>query len=105
MLIIGTQADMNRITGFDEELRSDIMEVLKILDDNYGANRNCMRVGGFVGIVGTLGDFENFLLHWKIDLKSEPFEFSKNICGYVKKLFITNPDFAIIIYTKEELMK
>ena len=104
MIILGTKKEMQRISNFDETLQRDIEAVLNILDSNYGEERNYFSVSGFVGIVSTGGDFQKLFSNWKIDLKSEPCEYSMKVGGYVKKLFITNPDFAIVIYTKEELL-
>ena len=104
MITLGTKKEMQRISNFDETLQKDIESVLNILDSNYGEERNYFSVGGFVGIVGTDSDFQKLFSNWKIDLKSEPCEYFMKVGGYVKKLFITNPDFAIVIYTKEELL-
>lgn len=104
MIILGTAKEMYKISNFDEAMKKDVEAVLNILDSNYGTERNYFSEGGFVGIVGTVGDFQKLFIDWKIDLKSEPCEYSLRVRGYVKKLFITNPDFAIVIYTKEELL-
>lgn len=104
MIILGTAKEMYKISNFDEAMKKDVEAVLNILDSNYGTERNYFSEGGFVGIVGTVGDFQKLFFDWKIDLKSEPCEYSLRVGGYIKKLFITNPDFAIVIYTKEELL-
>ena len=98
MITLGTAKEMYKLKGYPAELKTDIREILNILDMNYGEN------GGFVGIVGICGDFQKLFSRWHIDFKSEPCEYSLNVGGYIKKLFITNPDFAIVIYAKEELL-
>ncbi|WP_337669848.1 hypothetical protein [Ruminococcus bicirculans (ex Wegman et al. 2014)] len=69
MITLGTAKEMYKLEGYPAELKTDIREILNILDMNYGENREYFKVG-----------------------------------GYIKKLFITNPDFAIVIYAKEELL-
>ncbi|MGN1114345.1 MAG: hypothetical protein ACI4RC_04410 [Oscillospiraceae bacterium] len=105
MITLGTVNEMYKVESFDEKMKNDIRATLNILDYSYGEYRNYFEVGGFVGIVGTGGDFQKLFSRWKIDLKNEPYEYSINICDYVKKLFITEPDFAIVVYVKEELLQ
>lgn len=104
MITLGTAKEMYKLEGYPAELKTDIREILNILDMNYGENREYFKVGRFVGIVGICGDFQKLFSRWHIDFKSEPCEYSLKVGGYIKKLFITNPDFAIVIYAKEELL-
>lgn len=104
MITLGTKKEMYKIKDFEELLKKDIEAMLNILDSNYGTERNYFSEGGFVGIVGTVGDFQKLFSDWKIDLKNDISEYSIRICGYIKKLFIANSDFAIITYTLEELL-
>lgn len=104
MITLGTKKEMYKIKDFEELLKKDIEAMLNILDSSYGNDRNYFSEGGFVGIVGTVGDFQKLFSDWKIDLKNGISEYSISICGYIKKLFILNSDFAIITYTLEELL-
>lgn len=104
MIILGTKKEMHRISNFDEAMKKDVEAMLNILDLNYGEKRNYLSTGGFVSIVVTGGDFQKLFLDWKIDLKNEPCEYTLRVGGYIKKLFITEPDFAIVVYVREEML-
>ena len=104
MITLGTKKEMCKIKDLPAKLIQDIEAMLHILDSNYGTDRNYFFEGGFVGIVGTASDFQKLFSDWNIDLKNDISEYSINICGYIKKLFIINPDFAIVVYIKEDLL-
>ena len=105
MICIGTAKELSKADGLPDAVRADIAATVGILDSCYGADRDMIRdLGGFVGIVGTVGDFQKLFSEWHIDVRSDVCELSMIIDGYVKKLFILNPDFAVILYIKEELL-
>lgn len=105
MICITTAKDLHKAEFLPKRVYADIAAAVGILDHCYGADRDMRRdLGGFVGIVGTCGDFEKLISEWHIDLRSDACEFSMAVEGYVKKLFIINPDYAIMLYVKEELL-
>lgn len=105
MICIGTTKELPKAEGLPDAVRADIAATVGILDSCYGADRDMIKdLGGFVGIVGTVGDFQKLFSEWHIDVRSDACELSMIIDGYVKKLFILNPDFAVILYIKEELL-
>ena len=105
MICIINAGELHRAEGLPDAVRADIAATVHILDSCYGADRDMIRdLGGFVGIVGTVGDFQKLFSEWNIDVRSDVCELSMIIDRYVKKLFILNPDFAVILYIKEELL-
>lgn len=62
MITLGTAKEMYKLEGYPAELKTDIREILNILDMNYGENREYFKVGGFVGIVVICGDFQKLFL-------------------------------------------
>ena len=60
-------------------------------------------LGGFVGIVGTVGDFQKLFSEWHIDVRSDVCELSMIIDGYIKKLFIKHLHPFSVLYKTEYL--
>ena len=105
MVCIGTSKELYKARGLPEAVRADIAEMVNILDTCYGEDRDMTAdLGGFVGIVGTVGIFEELLSRWHIDVRRDVCEYSIRIDGYIKKMFILNPDYVILLYIKEGLL-
>ena len=45
MITLGTAKEMYKLEGYPAELKTDIREILNILDMNYGENREYFKVG------------------------------------------------------------
>ena len=105
MICIKNAGELHRAEGLPDAVRADIAATVHILDSCYGADRDMIAdLGGFVGIVGIVSDFQKLLSDWHIDVRSDMCESCTVIEGYVKKLFILNPDYAVVLYIKEGLL-
>ena len=84
MICIGTTKELSKAEGLPDAVRADIAATVGILDSCYGADRDMVRdLGGFVGIVGTVGDFQKLFSEWHIDVRSDVCELSMIIDGYI----------------------
>ena len=102
MICIKNAGELHRAEGLPDAVRADIAATVHILESSYGADRDMIAdLGGFVGIVS---DFQKLLSDWHIDVRSDVCESCTVIEGYVKKLFILNPDYAVVLYIKEGLL-
>lgn len=97
MIKIGTKKDLNKISHLPIHIKNAISEDIKILDDNYGEERNIdVEMGGFVVVCE-----KNESIHIENFQKEfETPEFIQEICPYKKMLFISGTERNIIIYEK-----
>ena len=72
MICITTAKDLHKAEFLPKNVYADIAAAVGILDHCYGADRDMRRdLGGFVGIVGTCGDFEKLFSEWNIDIRAD----------------------------------
>ena len=97
MIKIGTKKDLNKISHLPKHIKNAISEDIKILDDNYGEERNIdVDMGGFVVVCEKNESIhiENFQKEFDTP------EFIQEICPYRKMLFISGTERNIIIYER-----
>lgn len=97
MIKIGTKKDLNKISHLPIHIKNAISEDIKILDDNYGEERNIdVDMGGFVVVCEKNESIhiENFQKEFDTP------EFIQEICPYRKMLFISGTERNIIIYER-----
>ena len=97
MIKLGTQKELYKISHLPIHIQKYINDDVKILDENYGANRNIdSDMGGFVVICdkNEALDINNF----RKDFESP--EYVQTICPYRKSLYISGTERNIIIYEK-----
>ena len=81
-----------------EELRTEILTGLVVLDAEYGESRNYLEPGGYSVIAETVEDIPG--LKAIIDYEKHPCEWATKIgrTGFVSALYILNNDFSIMAY-------
>lgn len=79
------------------EVRVKIEEIVSILDEAYGSDRNVLEeLGGFVQVVQTTSQWKEFVKDNCID--KELYEFVEDINGqYVYLLYLKSDDYSIAV--------
>ena len=101
---IGTANELTLLPShLPEELVTEILTDLVVLDAEYGDSRNYYESGGYSLIVETMEDIP--ALKAIIDLESHPCEWATKIrsTGYISALYILNNDFSIMAYMPEKI--
>ena len=98
MIQLGHVTDIDNFTVPDC-IKSDVLSILTILDECYGANRDINSdMGGFIVIC----DNSDILNIPHFDITTEIAEYSETIGNYEKSLFISGTERNIVIYRKTE---
>jgi beta-phosphoglucomutase-like phosphatase (HAD superfamily) len=86
-----------------EELRTEILTGLVVLDAEYGEFRNYLESGGYSVIAETVEDIPG--LKAIIDYEKHPCEWATKIgrTGFVSALYILNNDFSIMVYMPQAI--
>lgn len=100
---VGNVATALRLDGIvPDDVHDDIVRGLAILDDEYGADRNCSTDGGYALIAKTSDDVQQALrivgdrpYEWVIKLGAS---------GWTNTLFLLGDDFAVVLYAPESAM-
>ena len=81
-----------------EELATEVLTGLVVLDAEYGESRNYFESGGYSVIAETIEDIPG--LKAIIDFDKHPCEWATRIgrTGYISALYILNNDFSILVY-------
>ena len=91
-----------------EEVIKSISEIIDILDNNYGANRDIESdLGGYLVIAENIVDIEMLKLDKLQGLVPEytdVIECSEGV-NWTSSLFLLSSDFTIVVVTTEELSK
>lgn len=97
MLKIGTTKDLHKISYLPIEVQKSICEDVRMLDDNYGEDRDIDKdMGGFVVIFD--GEDDEKIANF--ERENEAPEFIQEICPYRKSLYIAGTERHIIIYER-----
>lgn len=100
---VGNVANALSLDGIvPDDVHNDIVRGLSILDNEYGANRNCSTDGGYALIAQTREDVCQALriigecpYEWVIKLAGS---------GWVNTLYLLGDDFAVVLYAPESAM-
>ena len=86
-----------------EELVTEILTGLVVLDAEYGESRNYYESGGYSVIAETIEDIPS--LKAIIDFEKHPCEWATKIgrTGFVSALYILNNDFSIMVYLPQDI--
>ena len=97
MIKVGTKKDFYKIAHLPDNVRTAICEDIKILDENYGENRNIdTDMGGFVVICNS----DEELNICNFDKNFSIFESLQEICPYTRKHYIAGTERNIVIYER-----
>ena len=97
MIKLGTTDELYKVAHFPDAVKRSISEDVRMLDENYGAQRDIdTDMGGFVVVCerGEAIDIKNFEKDFLMP------EYIQEICPYRKSLYIAGTERNIIIYEK-----
>lgn len=98
----------NQLKGYPIEVISNVLDVINVLGENYGANRDIEKdLGGYIVIAENIVVIEMLKkdkLQGLIPEYADMIECSRGI-NYNSILYILSSDFAIVVITTEELSK
>ena len=101
---LGTANELSLLPAhLPEELRTEILTGLVVLDAEYGASRNYLESGGYSVIAENIDDIPG--LKAIIDYEEHPCEWATKIgrTGFVSALYILNNDFSIMVYLPQDI--
>ena len=98
---LGTLSDLKKIKSIDTKVKSTIIETLKILDDNYGADRDIDNdYGGYV-LYAEPGTKDAEVLSW-FDYEQyipEYIEYVGSSPEYYCTLYLESTEYGVVIFT------
>ena len=99
---------LEKLKEYPVEVINNVLEVINVLDENYGANRHVDNdLGGYVLIVESIVDIKILKqdkLQGLIPEYTDIIECSEGV-NWTSSLFLLSSDFAIVVVTTEELSK
>ena len=108
MIKIFSKEQLRKVINYPEEVIDSIYEIIEILDDNYGQNRNIYNdLGGYVLVAENIVDIEIFKqekLKGLVPEYTDIIECSEEV-NWTFSLFLLSSDYAITVVTTEELSK
>ena len=99
---LGNVADMTKLPSMDERLRNAIFKNLKILDDNYGADRDVDNDDGGYVLFCESGTTEEEIQSYHDHVQYLP-EFVHPVISnppYIETLYLISNDYGIVLFTK-----
>ena len=98
----------NQLKGYPIEVISNVLDVINVLGENYGANRDIEKdLGGYIVIAENIVDIE-ILKQDKLQcLVPEYTDVIEVMNGenYTSSLYLLSSDFSIVVVCTEELSK
>ena len=108
MIKIFSKEQLRKVINYPEEVIDSIYEIIEILDDNYGQNRNIYNdLGGYVLVAENIVDIEILKqdkLKGLVPEYTDIIECSEEV-NWTFSLFLLSSDFSIVVVTTEELSK
>lgn len=106
MIKLGKVKEMVKIQGLGKDVQSKVKELLKILDSEYGEDRDVDKDwGGFIAIIEGEQDFEVLKKEYYLDVEVAEPEWSMEINeSWEEHLFVMNSEYSIVVVgTKDKL--
>ena len=108
MKAIYLKEQLNELRVYPIEVINTISDIIEVLDENYGAERNIETdLGGYVVIVENIVDIEILKqdkLKGLIAEYTDMIECSEGV-NWTSSLFLFSNDYSIVVVTTEELSK
>ena len=101
---LGTTNELSLLPAhLPEELRTEILTGLEVLDAEYSESRNYLESGGYSVIAETIKDIPG--LKAIVDYEKHPCEGATKIgrTGYISALFILSNSFSIMVYLPQAI--
>ena len=108
MKAIYSKKQLNELKSYPVEVINNISDIIDVLDENYGVERNIKAdLGGYVLIAENIVDIE---ILKQSKLKAVVAEYTDVIkcsegVNWTSSLFLLSSDFSIVVITTEELSK
>ena len=99
---------LGELSNYPVEVIKSISEIIDILNENYGENRNVDKdLGGYVLVVENIEDVKELRNGMLKDILPEYID--EIICSegvnYTSSLFLLSSDFSVVVIAEEELSK
>lgn len=98
----------NQLKGYPIEVISNVLDVINVLGENYGANRDIEKdLGGYIVIAENIVVIEMLKkdkLQGLIPEYTDIIECKEGV-NWTSSLFLLSSDFSIVVVTPEELSK
>ena len=98
----------NQLKGYPIEVISNVLDVINVLGENYGANRDIEKdLGGYIVIAENIVVIEMLKkdkLQGLIPEYTDIIECKEGV-NWTSSLFLLSSDYAIVVVTTEELSK
>ena len=92
----------NQLKGYPIEVISNVLDVINVLGENYGANRDIEKdLGGYIVVIEML---KKDKLQGLIPEYTDIIECKEGV-NWTSSLFLLSSDYAIVVVTTEELSK
>lgn len=108
MKAIYSKKQLNELKSYPVEVINNISDIIDVLDENYGVERNIkVDLGGYVLIAENIVDIEILKQDRLKGLRAEytdMIECSEGV-NWTSSLFLLSSDFSIVVITTEELSK
>ena len=108
MKAIYLKEKLNELSAYPVEVINSISDIISMLDENYGVERNIKAdLGGYVLIAENIVDIEILKQDKLKGLRAEytdMIECSEGV-NWTSSLFLLSSDFSIVVITTEELSK
>ncbi|MBS5968736.1 MAG: hypothetical protein KIB11_06345 [Clostridium perfringens] len=97
---------LGELIDYSIEVIQSISEIIEILDENYGENRNVDKdLGGYILVVESIEDVEelkNGMLKEILPEYTDEIICSEGV-NYTSSLFLLSSDFSVVVIADEEL--
>ena len=110
MLKLAKETDLVMIQSYPEEVQEAVLEVLKILDENYGADRNPKAdYGGYVILTESKDDFGEIEAEMNMEVSVDAIPEYVDIIRcenrkvYTSSLFLLGSDYGIVLVMPYEM--
>ncbi len=106
MIIVSKREDLKRLESYPKEVMDNVNNIINILDDNYGKDRDIYEdLGGYICIIESIEDVMNLRVSTLDGLVKE---FSDVLCKcegiiYSSTLYLLSTDYSIVVITKNEI--
>ena len=99
---------LEELSDYPVEVIKSISEIIEILNENYGENRNVDKdLGGYVLVVENIEDIKeikNGMLKGILPEYTDEIICSEGV-NYTSSLFLLSSDFSVLVIADEELSK
>ena len=93
-------------TKYSKEMLKEAEEIITLLDDNYGVNRDAEKeLGGYIALLHSKEDVEEIKANSIKGLLPEYTDIIKSDDGidYYSSLFLLSDDYSIVVFSTKEL--